>query len=117
MNTDRQSSQRARNACGHSSEELTVERIIQIVSTMSGIPVKAILSRNRTQEVADARHLAMFLACERFPSKSYEDLAPFFRRSGCAVRHGRFQTKVRSELETKLAIWVKLVRAALLLGG
>lgn len=86
-----------------------LRRITQIVSAELDVPISEIMSRNRTQPVADARHLAMFLAAEAFPRSIETVIAPYFDRDGSDVSHAKRKIRDRCSVDSKYCVVVRKI--------
>lgn len=69
--------------------QAVVSAILKAVSEQTGIELKVMLSRNRTQPVSDARHIAMGLIKEFYPRMTDAQIGSFLGRGQADVCHGR----------------------------
>lgn len=95
---------------GKLSVSQTLERITRVVAQELEVPYEQIMSRNRTQPVADARFLAMFLCCEQFPWMEQAKVAEYFKRHRTDVHHARRLVKDRCECDVRFGEIVRLIR-------
>jgi hypothetical protein len=83
--------QMAQNGGGNyaKTRKSVVDSILFAVSEQTGIDLTLMLSRNRTQPVSDARHMAMGLIKEFFPRMTDAQIGGFLGRGQADVCHGR----------------------------
>lgn len=71
------------------SKALTVVQLIGFVGKYLNITTEEILSADRRQRVAFARHIAFWLCIKHFPKRSISGLSHIFKKDHTSVIHGR----------------------------
>ncbi len=80
---------------------LTVDEIIKTVATYYGVKIDDILSSVRTQPLATARQVAMFLSC-KLTTKSLPGIGNSFKKTHATVHHGAQTIQKRLDVEPDL---------------
>ena len=79
----------------------SIEEIQAKVAELSGISMEAMLSRNRTEVVATARQIAIYLCCEIYPNANSFALGKQFNRSHSLIRERAKYALERMEVDPK----------------
>ncbi len=82
-------------------KDLTVDQIMKTVAAYYGIKIEDILSSVRTQPLATARQVAMFLSC-KLTTKSLPGIGSSFNKTHATVYHGAQTIKKRLDVELDL---------------
>lgn len=86
-------------------QNATIREIKKIVSNYYGIEISLLDSKDRTKFISNARHIAMYLACE-YSQKSVTEIGLDFNRDHASVIHAR--DKIKEELKSKTYLAVEI---------
>lgn len=90
-----------------SDDALKLRPILRAVASLNGLAPERILSKERTQHVAFARHFAMYVARE-ITGLSFPIIGNFFQRDHSVVIYAC--TRIEQEMLTRPAFAAKMAR-------
>ena len=98
--------------CDENEKQITFENITDVTSKYYDVDIKDILGTARSQKIALARQISIYI-CRELTSQSFEAIGEYFNRKHTTTMYAYEQTKNKIDIKKDIASAVREIKQAL----